>query len=155
MDRRAARVPVTIGMTHRLQPFLLALLSLVASLALTQALLAKSPPKELPLPASIHDLVDDPDHYDGHRVFVTGLVHSIQLERGRRGSEYFVLILEEQAASPDGATLSVVAISETVPKVKEGHRAMVQGVYHREGKSGGRPYQFFIEADAILREDTA
>lgn len=132
---------------------IIVLISLILfSLLWGQGLQAEGPPKELPMLVTIHDLLNEPDRYDGHRVVVTGLVRSIELQRGRRGSEYVMLVLEEESSGAPEPINSIKVISPTVPKVGKGHRALVQGVYHREGKQGGRFYEFFIDAEVILKE---
>lgn len=119
------------------------------------ALFAEVPSRELPMPATVRDLVSEPTRFDGHRVLVTGVIRSIEVERGRRGSEYFVLVLEEQVAAPGESSASVTVIIDTIPGIRKGQRAMIQGVFHREGNQRGRPYEYFIEAEPILRKDAA
>jgi hypothetical protein len=119
----------------------------------SETLSAKSPPRELPLPAAIRDLINEPDQYDGRRVFVSGFVRSIEFERGRRGSEYAILVLEETVPSVPPAVYAVRVISLTFPTVRTCQHALVQGTYHRQGKQAGRPYEFFIDAEAVLRDD--
>lgn len=108
--------------------------------------------KELPMLVTFKDLLTEPDQYDGHRVVVIGRVRSIEVQEGRRGGIYMLLVLEEELSESSESVSSVKVVSLTVPPVREGHRALVQGVYHREGKAGGRPYEYFIEADAILKD---
>ncbi len=116
---------------------------------------AKQQPREVPANVAIHDLLEYPDRYDGRRVVVTGFVSSIAFEQGRRGSEYAVLLLEETVAGVPPTAYSVKVISLTMPRVRQCQHALVQGVYHREGKQAGRPYEFFIDADAVLQSDPA
>lgn len=82
---------------------------------------------------------------------MTGRVRSMELQMGRRGSEYFVLVLEEESAAPSGTTPPVQVLSAAVPKVRRGDHALVQGIYHREGKQAGRPFEHFVNAEVILR----
>jgi hypothetical protein len=105
---------------------------------------------EAPLNVGIHDLLDHSDQYDGRLVVVTGYVGRVAWERGRRGSEYVELVLEEagSGAPPHVATVTVVAL--TPPRVRACQHVLIQGVYHREGKQAGRPYEFFIDADAVI-----
>ena len=114
---------------------------------------AKQQPRDAPANVAIHDLLEDPDRYDGRRVVVTGFVSSIAFEQGRRGSEYAVLMLEETVTSVPPTAYAVKVISLTMPKVRQCQYALVQGVYHREGKQAGRPYEFFIDAEAVLEND--
>lgn len=112
--------------------------------------LAEGAPKELPLLVTVGDLSDNPDRYDGHRVVVTGYVRSMEVQIGRRGSEYVLLTLEESRSSHSKSPLTVISI--TAPAVQKGHHALIQGIYRREGRQGGRPFHHFIDAEVILRE---
>ena len=105
--------------------------------------------KELPIPATIQELLSQPDRYDGQRVFVNGRVRTIKMETGRRGSEYMGMVLEEAASDTDPGS-SVRVFSLTVPRVGKGNPVSVQGTYHRQGRFGGWPYDDFIEADTII-----
>lgn len=107
---------------------------------------------EAPLNVAIHDLVEHPDQYDGRLVLVTGYVGHIAWERGRRGSEYVELRLDEAGTEAGATEASVTVIAWPVPIVRECQQVLVQGIYHRTGKQAGRPYEFFIDADAVLRE---
>ncbi|MBI3811374.1 MAG: hypothetical protein HY283_04105 [Nitrospirae bacterium] len=120
-------------------------------LASSDLLLAKGPPKELPMLVTVSDLAAEPGRYDGHRVVVTGLVRSIEMQTGRRGSEFLLLILDEDSASSSGTVQPVQVYSPTIPKVREGDHALVQGVYHKEGKQAGRLFDHFVDAEVILR----
>jgi hypothetical protein len=114
---------------------------------------AKPQHREVPANVAIHDLLESPDQYDGRRVVVTGFISSIAFEQGRRGSEYAVIKLEEAATSDPSTAYAVTVISLTMPKVGQCQHALVQGVYHRAGKQAGRPYEFFIDAEAVLLND--
>ena len=101
---------------------------------------------------TVSDLAAEPGQYDGHRVVVTGRVRSIEMQMGRRGSEYLVLILEEDSVSSSGMVQPVQVYSPTLPKVQEGDHALVQGVYHKQGKQAGRFFDHFVDAEVILRQ---
>ena len=128
--------------------------SLVVLLSLSSwpELIAQAPPKELPVLVTIKELLTEPNQYDGHRVVVAGRIRSMELQTGRRGSEYVMLILEEDAPNAAEPNLSIEVISLTLPKVRQGNHALVQGIYHREGKQAGRSFEHFIDADTIIRE---
>jgi hypothetical protein len=128
------------------------LLSLLPVLLSSENLAAKGPPKELPMLVTVSDLAAEPGQYDGHRVVVTGRVRSIEMQMGRRGSEYLMLILEEDSPASSGTVQPVQVYSPTIPKVREGDHALVQGVYHKEGKQAGRLFDHFVDAEVILRE---
>ena len=117
-----------------------------------QDLAAQTPPKELPVLVTIKDLLTEPNPYDGHRVVAAGRIRSIELQTGRRGSEFIMLVLEEIAPDATEPNLSIEVISLTLPKVRQGNHVLVQGIYHREGKQAGRSFERFIDADAIIRE---
>jgi hypothetical protein len=102
--------------------------------------------REAPMNVAIHDLLETPDRYDGRRVLVTGFISSI---------EYAILTLEETAAGVTPAVYAVKVISLTFPRVSKCQHAVVQGTYHRQGKQAGRPYEFFIDAEAVLQDDPA
>jgi hypothetical protein len=112
--------------------------------------------RELPIPAAIGELVSYPERYDESRVFVTGKVRSIHVERGRMGSTFFAMVLEE--APPDGTEVppggangsSVQVFSLTASKFDNGSQVSVQGTYHRNGFYGGWPYHGFIAAESIV-----
>lgn len=106
--------------------------------------------KELPLLVSLTDLQSEPSQYDGHRIVVTGRVKSIEVQKGRRGSEYVLLVLEDEGGAPSKFSIRVLSLS--LPAVQQGHHALVQGTYHVEGRQAGRPFENFIDAEVILKE---
>ncbi len=109
-------------------------------------------PKELSPLVAIGDLSVGSDRFDGHRVVVRGRVRSIELRNGRRGSEFVMLVVEEQTPDASGRLLSVQVFTFTPPLVGTGETVLVQGTYHREGRQAGLPFEHFIEAEAILRD---
>lgn len=129
--------------------FLLLLALLIASNMIS----ATGAAKELPLLVTVSDLANEPGEYDGHRVVVTGRVHSMEIQTGRRGSEFIMLVLEEDSPPPSssGAVQPVQVFSPTIPKVRQGDLALVQGVYHIEGRQAGRSFEHFVDAEVILR----
>jgi hypothetical protein len=135
---------------HRKRCFLLYIVLLF--LLQRPGLTAQAAPKELPVLVAIKDLLTESNPYDGHRVVVAGRIRSMELQTGRRGGEFIMLILEEDAPDAAGPDLFIEVVSLTIPKVRQGDRALVQGVYHREGKQAGRPFERFIDADTIIRE---
>lgn len=124
---------------------------LFPAILLGMVLLAHARPKELPMLVTIQDLMSDPGQYDGHRIVVTGRVRSIEYERGRRGSRFIKIVLEE--SRPSANEIYVNVVSFTLPPVRQGHHALVQGVYHLEGRQAGRPFEHFVDAQVILREE--
>lgn len=125
--------------------------SFLATLLSLENLAAKGPQKELPMLVTVSDLAEQPGEYDGHRVVVTGRVQSMEIQRGRRGSEYLILVLEDDSAASSVNVKPVKIFSQTLPRLQEGDPALVQGVYHKEGRQGGRPWEHFVDAEVILR----
>jgi hypothetical protein len=115
--------------------------------------ISQSAPKELPMLVTLNDLSAEPDRYDGHRVVVTGRVRSIEVQAGRRGSQLALLVLEE--AAPKGSDLrsTVFVITLVTPGVQQGNQALIQGIYHLEGRQAGRLFNHFIDAEVIMKED--
>jgi len=101
---------------------------------------------------TVNDLKKEPGQYDGHRIVVTGRVQSIEIQRGRRGSEYVMMVLEGESTSANGPGQTIQVISLSPPTVREGYSALVQGTYHVEGKQAGRPFENFIDAEVILKD---
>lgn len=108
--------------------------------------------KELPMLVTLNELSSEPGRYDGRRVVVTGRVRSIEVQTGRRGSQYALLVLEE--AAPKGSDLrsTVFVITLVTPAVKQGNQALIQGVYHLEGRQAGRLFNHFIDAELIMKD---
>lgn len=100
---------------------------------------------------TVSDLASEPKQYDGHKVFVTGRIRSMEVQFGRRGSEFMMIVLEEDSPTSSGEVKPVQVYIPTQPKVKEGDRAVVQGVYHIEGRQAGRFFKHFVDAEVILR----
>lgn len=138
-----------IAMSRVVPIFLLGLFLLSAPLSSS---LAQPPVKELPMLVTLDDLKTEPKQYDGHRIVVTGRVQSIEVQQGRRGSEYVMIVLEEEAVNPSSTRPTIKVLSLTLPKLQQGHYALVQGTYHMEGKQAGRPFENFIDAEVILKE---
>lgn len=101
---------------------------------------------------TLNDLKTEPNQYDGHRIVVSGRVQSIEVQQGRRGSEYVMLVLEEESVNPSSTRPTIKVVSLTLPQVQRGHHALVQGTYHVEGKQAGHPFEHFIDAEVILDE---
>jgi hypothetical protein len=101
---------------------------------------------------TIEKLSTESDQYDGQRIIVVGRVRSIEVQTGRRGSSYAMLVIEETDHSPGGPVHSVNVIILDVPSVRVGNDVLVQGVYHQEGRQAGKTFEHFIDAEAILLE---
>jgi hypothetical protein len=145
---------ISVKLRKRLvQPSRVVSLSILGLLAASTLLSASGPAKELPLLVTVSDLAKEPHEYDGHRVVVTGRVQSMEIQRGRRGSEFLMLVLEEDAPSaPSSGTIQPVQVySPTIPKVHQGERALVQGVFHIEGMQAGRSFEHFVDAEVVLQ----
>jgi len=105
--------------------------------------------RELPLSATVEQLSAQPELYDGHRVVVTGRIKSIELQRGRRGSEFLMLVVEDDSAV---VSKTVQVFSPFMPVVTPGERVLIQGVYHLEGRQAGLTFEHFIDAEIITRD---
>lgn len=114
--------------------------------------LAQGATKELPMLVTLTELQTEPSHYDGHRIVVTGRVRSIEVQKGRRGSDYVMLVLEDETSGGASSRFSIRVVSLTLPTVRQGHLALVQGTYHVEGRQAGRSFEHFIDAEVILKE---
>jgi len=108
-----------------------------------------------PLRVSVGDLAREPQRYDKQMVIVSGVVRAIEFQRGRRGSEYLLLTLEEIHAGPHEQLPTVSVVTQDIPRLNVGDQVVVRGVYYIEGKQGGRPYERFIDAEEIKRESAA
>jgi hypothetical protein len=105
-----------------------------------------------PLRASIGDLGREPQRYDKQMVIISGVVRSIEFQRGRRGSEYLLLTLEEIHAEPQPQRPTVRAVTHDLTRVKVGQQILVRGIYHITGNQGGRTYEGFIDVEEIKLE---
>ena len=147
--RRFIRENVVLLAKHVTVPIFL--FFLLAQLVELPAL-AQKPAKELPMLVTLTDLQAEPAQYDGHRIVVTGRVRSIEIQRGRRGSEYVMLVLEDETPGANSSQPMIRVVSFSPPTVQQGHHALVQGTYHVEGRQAGRPFENFIDAEVILKE---
>jgi hypothetical protein len=105
-----------------------------------------------PLRASISDLGREPQRYDKRMVIISGVVRSIEFQRGRRGSEYLLLLLEEIHAEPRQQPPTVNVVTHDLTRVKVGQQILVRGIYHITGNQGGRTYEGFIDVEEIKLE---
>lgn len=129
---------------------LVALAVLCGSIGVSTKLWAKEAAS--PLHVSVGDLAREPQRYDKQMVIVSGVVRSIEFQRGRRGSEYLLLTLEEIRAESKEQLPTVNVVTQDIPRVKIGEQLLVRGIYYLEGKQAGRPYERFIDAEEIKRE---
>jgi hypothetical protein len=109
-------------------------------------------PAPPPLHVSVGDLMKDQQQYDKRMVIVSGLVRSVEFQRGRRGSEYLLLMLEEIHGTSPEPHPSVKVVTHELTRVKVGEQILVRGVYHVEGHQGGHAYERFIDAEEIRKE---
>jgi hypothetical protein len=64
-----------------------------------------------------------------------------------------MMVLEEVGIQPEKPVATVNVIILNIPKVRTGNDALVQGVYHREGKQAGKTFEHFIDAEVVLKEE--
>ncbi|MHB8481385.1 MAG: hypothetical protein ACYDBV_01415 [Nitrospiria bacterium] len=105
-------------------------------------------------PLSIEVIRHSPELYDGKNIKVAGQVRSLAPARGRRGSEFIVLVLESSKSPPDDSSQILTVFSYLSPPLKKGNRVIVTGVYHKEGYWAGSTHEHFIEASQITPEET-
>jgi len=105
-----------------------------------------------PLQTSVHELYHEPHRFDGHRVSFTGLVRSIEFQRGPMGGEYLKFVVKEAGSHHSNSIATVNVILSIFPPIQVGQYVSVQGTYHHEGKWAGRYYKFFIDAERIQKE---
>jgi hypothetical protein len=141
-----------IGMLHFQCLFRKILVAVVLFFIASGPSVSEGAPKELPMLVTLKDLSTEPGQYDGHRVVVTGRVRSIEVQNGRRGSQLALLIVEDETAKGSELKSTVFVITLVTPPVKQGQQALIQGVYHLEGRQGGRLFNHFIDAEMIVRE---
>ena len=115
-------------------------------------LMAKGPHKDPPVTVTIETLSAATEQYDGQRVIVTGRVQSMEIQEGRRGGSYVMMVLEGANPQPGKPVSTVSVIILNIPKVHTGNDALVQGIYHREGRQAGKTFEHFIDAEVVLKE---
>jgi len=108
-----------------------------------------------PMRVSVSDLAREPQQYDKQRVLVSGVVRAMVFQRGRRGSEYVLMTLEELRGALQEPPPSVNVVTADLPRVKVGEQILVRGVYYVAGMEAGRSYDHFIDAEEIRRERAA
>lgn len=83
--------------------------------------------------------------YDSQRVSVFGWVRSVEVKKGRRGSDYVELVLGE-----GDATVNVYSLTP-VYNILDAY-VVVQGTYREEGRIAGFLADHFITAEIIVRD---
>ena len=102
----------------------------------------------------VHDIIADPTQFHGQRVVLSGMVQSIKLMRGRMGSEFILILIEETGPVHYENRPTVKVVVYTNPMIKVGQAVAILGVYHREGRVRGLLYNSFIAGEEIRRERT-
>lgn len=107
--------------------------------------------KDLPELVAISELISSGDRYHGRRVVIVGKLQEIAGEQGRRGSRFYKVIV----AAPSERDLSegqfeIIVFTYDAPVIPSGTEVLVQGTYYREGRWAGKPFERFIESEAIL-----
>ncbi|MBI1821733.1 MAG: hypothetical protein HY036_11065 [Nitrospirae bacterium] len=100
-------------------------------------------------PLSIEVIRSSPELYDGKNIKVSGQVRSLNPSRGKRGSEFMVLVLENSNFQPGDSSQTLTVFSYFTPPLKKGGRVIVTGVYHKTGYWAGSTHDHFIEASKI------
>ena len=143
--------PVLVSRTIR-QGAIQSILVMLFLISAQGSSIAKGPLKDPPITVTIEALSTASEQYDGQRVIVTGRVRSMEVQQGRRGSSYVMMVLEEVGTQPGKTIPTVNVIILNIPKVHTGSDALVQGIYHREGKQAGKTFEHFIDAEVVLKE---
>lgn len=125
----------------------------IAFLLSLGAVSAPSPavPKELPETVTAAQLRAEAERFDDRRVVVIGRIQSIESGRGRRGSEYLVVVVADPVVEREPNPETVRVFTYARPPAAAGGTVLVQGTYHRQGRVAGLAFEHFIEAEAILR----
>ena len=100
-------------------------------------------------PVSVKKIRLAPDDYDGKRIKVSGKVRTITSERGKRGSEYLMIVIEGAQSAPEETAETLKVFIYFSPKIKKGSSIIISGTYHKWGHWGGSEQEHFIEANKI------
>ncbi|MFI5305469.1 MAG: hypothetical protein ACHQYP_11840 [Nitrospiria bacterium] len=100
-------------------------------------------------PITVKLLLLSPDEYDGKTVRVSGRVQTISAERGKRGSEYLKIVIEDSQQNQEQTTETLNVFIYSSPRIKKGSSIIVSGIYHKSGHWGGSEQEHFIEASLI------
>jgi hypothetical protein len=101
-------------------------------------------------PVPVKKIRLSPDEFDGKEVRVSGQVRSINSERGKRGSEYLAIVIEETQGAPNEDPETIKVFIYYAPRIKKGSSIIVSGTYHKWGHWGGSEQEHFIEAKKII-----
>jgi hypothetical protein len=131
-----------------MKPFLISALFL---LAMGSGMVSSTEPfaGETVNPLLIQKIRHSPDDFDGKSIKVSGQVRSISSERGKRGSEYLVIVIEGAQSAPEETAETLKVFIYFSPKIKTGSAIIVSGIYHKWGHWGGSEQEHFIEASKI------
>ncbi|MBI3605307.1 MAG: hypothetical protein HY202_04690 [Nitrospirae bacterium] len=130
-------------MVKSLKIFLVVLLVDIGLLA------AESIAKESLNPVSVKTIRLTPDAYDGKTLKVSGQVRSVTPGRGKRGSEFLIVVIEGPPSKTDETSPELTVFSYFAPPLKVGTPVIVLGVYHKSGRWAGSDHDHFIEAIKI------
>ncbi|HXN06425.1 MAG TPA: hypothetical protein VN944_05105 [Nitrospiria bacterium] len=105
-------------------------------------------------PEQVGKIRSSPEAYDGKTIRVSGRVRSILPGRGKRGSEFLIILIEAPQAKPDEDSEAITVFAYFVPRFKVGSMIIVSGVYHKWGHWAGSEHEHFIEASKITPVET-
>lgn len=106
----------------------------------------------LPQSTTISELLGDPHRFDGKRVEISGVIESLEVRRGRRGSPFVVILLHEGRRDPEKAPHAVTLVSFLMPGVEKGDSVVASGVYHHQGHQAGWSFEDFIDLETVSRK---
>jgi hypothetical protein len=112
-------------------------------------LAAEGRAKESLNPVSVKNIRLTPDAYDGKTLKVSGQVRSVTPGRGKRGSEFLIVVIEGPPSKTDETSPELTVFSYFAPPLKVGTPVIVLGVYHKSGRWAGSDHDHFIEASKI------
>jgi len=97
--------------------------------------------KELPELVALENI----EAHDDHRVTVFGWVRSVELKKGRLGSNFLELTIGE--GDSEIKAYSIFPLYNVLD-----HRVIVQGVYRKSGRFAGLLASNFISAEVIVND---
>ena len=135
-----------------LKPRFLFSLMIIVFLSPLEVQSSEDPINADPKRVKVHDILHDPTQFHGQQIVLSGVVQSIKLMRGRMGSEFILILLEETGPVRYESRPTVKVVVYTNPKIRVGQTVSILGIYHQEGRVRGLLYHSFIAGEEIHRE---
>jgi len=93
--------------------------------------------------ASIQEILTNPDQYDGQEVIVQGNASKVKVKVSKKGNEYTTFSLI------DGSGKSINVFIWGNPKIRDGQKVTVSGIFQKIKKVGKYTFYNEIEASSI------